>query len=196
MARLLLQEQRIGLRYWAGLLSLEDCRALVTIGESLLRPATVIDEQSGAETVHPERLSAMAWPKRESHPILQKLAQGVVQLTGVPMACQEPLQILHYRPGEEYRPHFDGFSADAPALSHGGNRQLTLILYLNAVEAGGETLFPELGLHFSPIMGGGILFRNLGEDGQRHPLSLHAGLPVQKGEKWIATQWIRQGPYV
>ncbi len=193
--RLLLQEQRIGLQYWSGLLSAADCQALIALGRTLLRPATVTDEHLGVETSHPERLSEMAWPKREEHPLLGRIANGIAQLTGIPSTCQEPLQILHYRPGGEYKPHFDAFAADASTLSQGGNRQLTLILYLNEVEAGGETAFPELGLRFAPIAGGGVLFRNLNDQNQRHPLSLHAGLPVQRGEKWIATQWIRERTY-
>ena len=196
MPQRLLQVDRIGLSAWAGLLTPENCQNLIAIGQSLLRPATVTDEQTGREVAHGERVSEMAWPKRDDYPILQSLAEGIAQLTGIPIDCQEPLQILHYRPGGEYKPHYDAFATDAPTLRQGGNRQMTLILYLNAVEEGGETAFPELGLQVSPIPGGGVFFRNLNEEGQRHPLSLHAGLPVRKGEKWIATQWIRQEAYV
>ncbi len=195
MAQLVMQEQRIGLQYWTDLLAPEACRELIAIGQGLLRPATVTDEHSGIETPHPERVSEMAWPRREEYPLLQRMAEGIAQLTGIPIAHQEPLQILHYRPGGEYKPHFDGFAADAPTLAQGGNRQLTLILYLNPVEAGGGTHFPELPLTVFPRAGAGVLFHNLNAEGLRHPLSLHAGLPVLRGEKWIATQWIRQGPY-
>lgn len=191
-----MQAEPIGLSHWAGLLTPEDVQTLIAIGKVLLHPATVTDEQSGATVPHAERISEMAWPKREDHPILQKLAEGVAQLTGVPAVFQEPLQILHYRPGDEYRPHFDAFAQDSPTLRQGGNRQLTLILYLNSVASGGETAFPELGIRIFPVPGSGVLFRNLNAQGQRHPQSLHAGLPVTQGEKWIATQWIRQGPYV
>ena len=58
-----------------------------------------------------------------------------------------------------------------------------------------ETEFPELGIRVFPLPGSGVLFGNLTPEGQRHPLSLHAGLPVLQGEKWIATQWIRQRAY-
>ncbi len=196
MAQRLLEVEAIGLEFWAGLLSPEYCQNLIAIGQEWLQPALVTDERSGAEISHPERISEMAWPKRDDYPLLQSLAEGIAQLTGVPVACQEPLQILHYRPGGEYRPHFDAFAADAPTLRQGGNRSLTLILYLNTVEAGGETAFPELGVRISPLLGGGVLFRNLDDGGNRHPRSLHAGLPVLRGGKWIATTWIRQEAYV
>lgn len=196
MTRTLLQLETLGVTLWADLLSASDCRQLIAIGQQYLQTAMVTDEQSSQNVPHPERISEMAWPKREDHPILQKLAEGIARLTGIPVPCQEPLQILHYRPGGEYRPHFDAFAEGSETLRQGGNRQATLILYLNAVEAGGETTFPELGLRVFPLPGGGVFFRNLNEAGQRHPLSLHAGAPVLRGEKWIATQWIRQGPYV
>ena len=191
----LMHVDAIALTAWAGLLSPGECQELIGIGRQLLQPAMVTDERTGAEVSHHQRISEMAWPRREDFPLLGKIADGIARLTGVPVACQEPLQILHYRPGGEYQPHFDAFASDSPALAHGGNRQLTLILYLNTVEAGGETAFPELGLRVFPIVGGGVQFRNLDDQGLRHPLSLHAGLPVVQGEKWIATQWIRQSPY-
>jgi len=65
----------------------------------------------------------MAWPKREDYPILQQIAQGIAHLTQIPEACQEPLQLLRYRPRGEYKPHFDAFPEGSPALSHGGNRR-------------------------------------------------------------------------
>lgn len=195
MAYRLMQADAIDLSFWSGLLSPKDCQALIAVGQQTLRPATVTDEVSGEQVTIPTRSSEMSWPQRKEHPILQNIAQGIAQLTGVPESHQEPLQILHYLPGGEYRPHFDGFPEGTETLRQGGNRQMTLILYLNAVESGGETAFPELGMKVAPIPGCGVLFRNLDETGKRHPLSLHAGLPVLQGEKWIATTWIRQNPY-
>ncbi len=195
MAKRILHCDRIGLSYWAGLLTAEDCQALIAIGKEHLQPATVIDEQSGSTSTHSERLSQMSWPEKARYPLLQKVAAGIAQFTGIPESHQEPLQILRYGVGGEYRPHFDGFAEGNPTLQQGGNRQLTLILYLNQGMEGGETTFPELGISIFPLAGAGVLFRNLNPQGLREPLSLHAGRPVTRGEKWIATQWIRQGVY-
>ncbi|PKY10457.1 hypothetical protein B1757_10210 [Acidithiobacillus marinus] len=196
MAQKLFHCDRIDLTCWAGLLSPPDCAALIQIGRAHLQDATVTDEDSGEAVSHPQRVSQMAWPKREQYPLLQRMAAGIAQLTGVSLDCQEPLQILRYLPGGEYRPHFDAFATDSPALRCGGNRQWTLIFYLNPVEGGGETCFPELGLTVVPLPGSGIVFRNLNAAGVREPLALHAGNPVTQGEKWIATQWIRERAYV
>lgn len=195
MAQMLFRQQAIDLSYWAGLLSPEDCQSLIQIGKSLLQPAMVTDPLSGQLRWDSARASEMAWPNRAEYPLLQKIAAGVERLTGIPQENQEPLQILHYRPGGEYRPHFDAFPESSKTLAQGGNRQMTLILYLNTPAAGGDTAFPELSMTVSPIAGCGVLFKNLDEVGHPHPLSLHAGLPVRQGEKWIATTWIRECPY-
>lgn len=195
MARVLLQQQSIGLSYMAGLLSPADCQALIQIGQSLLQPAMVTDPDSGAMRPDAERVSEMAWPNRAEHPLLQSLSEGVARLTGIPQEHQEPLQILHYRKGGEYRPHFDAFPEGSKALEQGGNRMATLILYLNTPVSGGETAFPELGLTVAPLMGCGVFFKDLDKKRRIHPLSLHAGLPVTEGEKWIATVWMRGRPY-
>lgn len=195
MAQMLFRQQAIGLSHWAGLLSPEDCQTLIQIGKSLLQPAMVTDPISGDMRPDAERVSEMAWPNRAEYPLLQKISAGVAKMTGIPQENQEPLQILHYRKGGEYRPHFDGFPEGSKALRQGGNRQATLILYLNTPTAGGETSFPELGLTVSPFAGCGAFFRGLDKTGRCHPLSLHAGLPVVEGEKWIATVWMRERPY-
>ncbi|MDA3877963.1 MAG: hypothetical protein PF483_12840 [Halothiobacillus sp.] len=104
MARLLIREQRIGLSLWADLFSVEECQALIGIGQHLLAPATVTTEENSQETPHPDRVSDMAEPKQEEHPLLQHLAEGIERFTGISKACQEPLLILHYLPGGEYKP--------------------------------------------------------------------------------------------
>ena len=78
---------------------------------------------------------------------------------------------------------------------HAGNRTRTVCVYLNAVEAGGATTFPVPGLSIDPLPGRAVVFDNLTHDGSPDPDSLHAGTPVEAGEKWLATLWIRQGRY-
>jgi hypothetical protein len=40
-----------------------------------------------------------------------------------------------------------------------------------------------------------VIFDNLAPDGQPDPRTLHAGLPVREGEKWLATLWLRERRY-
>lgn len=116
---------------------------------------------------------------------------------GLPLAHAESLVVLRYEPGEQYRPHRDylppsAIERDQPGA---GNRLRTLCAYLNPVGAGGQTDFPLAGVRVQPKTGSAIIFDNLQTDGQPDPATLHAGLPVMRGEKWLATLWLRQAPY-
>ena len=116
-----------------------------------------------------------------------------------PIENGEGIQILHYPVGGEYRPHFDYFPPRDPGsqthLANGGQRVSTLVMYLNDVEQGGETNFPTLQLSVSPKKGAAAYFEYANSLNQVDPLSLHAGMPVLAGEKWIATKWMRQRRY-
>ena len=97
----------------------------------------------------------------------------------------EPLQILRYRPGQQYHPHFDW-------LGKTNRRILTALIYLNDDYEGGETMFVKTGLTVKGRTGDVLVFRNVGRDGGLDPLSEHAGLPVTSGVKYLASRWIRE----
>jgi prolyl 4-hydroxylase len=96
----------------------------------------------------------------------------------------EPLQVLRYRPGQQYRSHLDAVPVQ------GNRRILTMIVYLNDGYEGGETRFVKTGLSVRGRKGDGLLFRNTLPDGRPDPMSEHAGLPVTAGTKLIASRWI------
>ena len=108
--------------------------------------------------------------------------------------------MLQYEKGSEYRPHYDWFDASRPGprkhLERGGQRVGTIVMYLSDVEAGGGTSFPNIGLTVQPKKGAAVFFAN--SDAYRHPdpQTLHAGEPVEKGVKYIATKWLRERAYV
>lgn len=108
-------------------------------------------------------------------------ARAVAALTGA--------EGRRYRPGEQYRMHFDAI----PGFSN--QRILTMIVWLNDDFEGGETQFPKAGLSLRHSAGDAILFRNVDADGRRDPDAAHAGLPVTRGEKVIASRWIRERPF-
>ena len=68
----------------------------------------------------------------------------------------------------------------------------SLVMYLNDVEDGGETIFPEIGFSVIPRRGHAVYFAYCNSRNQGDPLTLHGGAPVRRGEKWIATKWLRQ----
>ena len=100
----------------------------------------------------------------------------------------EPLQVLRYRPGEEYKLHSD-------ALPPGGEQRVTTMLVaLETNFAGGETTFPRLGLRWRGREGEALIFANVGADGEPDPRMLHAGEPVTRGTKHLLSKWIRGRP--
>lgn len=181
-----------------GLLSADECRLLVASAQPLLRRSRAIDPASGEAAPMQLRTSSDA----SFDPLLEDLSLRLVQqrmasAAGVELVQAEHLVVLRYEPGQEYRPHRDyrppeSLRGDVPEA---GNRVRTICVYLNEPEAGGETEFPVPGLQVAPQAGRAVIFDNLLPDGGPDPDSLHAGLPVRQGEKWLATLWLRQGRY-
>ncbi len=102
----------------------------------------------------------------------------------------EFLSVMRYRPGEQYRPHFD-IVPPGPDLDRSGQRVKTALLYLNDGYEGGETEFLVRGLKVKGKPGDILVFSNVLADGRPDPSSRHAGLPVTAGEKWLASKWFR-----
>ena len=136
----------------------------------------------------------------DENPFIARLDRRIAEVMNWPVENGEGLQILNYQIGGEYKAHFDYFAPADPGsqvhLAHGGQRVSTLVMYLNEVEAGGETVFPDIGLSVVPKKGSAVYFEYCNSLGQVDPLSLHSGMPVIQGEKWIATKWMRQRRYV
>jgi hypothetical protein len=178
-----------------GLFGAEDCALLRLAGAPYLRPSITADDSGRVARV----------PIRSSHEtlfdplledvLLRRLQRRMAAAAGLPLKHAEHLILLRYAPGQEYRPHRDYLppSLVTPVREGGsGQRQATAIAYLNSDLRGGATLFPLLGLEIAPRAGDVLVFDNLDAQGAPDERSLHAGLPVQAGEKWICTLWIRQ----
>jgi hypothetical protein len=168
---------------------------LVSIFLLLCRPVVLLPPADAGDIVVPvlvDTSRSMRIPDADGRP-------RIAQATGVPVEHGEGFQVLHYQPGGEYQPHFDFFnpgrSGEARQLEVGGQRVATLVIYLNSVQAGGATGFPKLGLEVAPVKGNAVFFVYKRPDGTLDEDTLHAGLPVERGEKWIATKWLRERPY-
>lgn len=180
------------------LLSADECRLLIACAQPALRDSLTVDPASGESVRMPLRTSSDA----SFDPIVEDLALRCVQrriaaAAGMPLVNAEQLIVLRYAPGQEYRPHRDYLPVGAMERDHpqAGNRCRTICVYLNDVDAGGETEFPAANVKVSPKSGRAVVFDNLLADGQPDMDTLHAGLPVVRGEKWLATLWLRQRPY-
>lgn len=172
------------------LFSAEECRYLIEAASPMLAPSVVVDPATGTQRPDPVRLSDSAgFTLPLENPAVHALNQRLAAASGTSWAQGEPLQVLRYRPGGEYKPHFDAIPGFA------NQRILTMIVWLNGDYEGGETLFMKPGAKLKGRTGDALLFRNTLPDGRRNPESGHAGLPVTKGEKLIASRWIRARPF-
>lgn len=179
------------------LLDAEECRFLRYCGSVHLKRSLVADPVTGKSLRAGLRTSrgASFVPSLEdvSLRVLQLRISGVVG--DVPLSHFEPMVVLHYAPGEQYRPHRDYLPPSDPGLAGPGRQRTTTVCcYLNDGMKGGATSFPEAEISVLPKQGMAVVFANLKPDGQPDPDSLHAGEPVLFGEKWLSTCWIRQGP--
>jgi prolyl 4-hydroxylase len=192
-------DSSIDLRSLDRLLSADECRLLIASARPHLRPSGVFDERSGdALKRQPIRTSAHA----TFDPVLETSALKAIQLrlaaaADVPLDHCEYLAVLHYAPGQQYRPHLDalppgGLDRDRPSA---GNRLRTLITYLNTPDRGGDTVFPRVDQRVTARAGSAVRFDNLDADGRPLAASLHAGEPVESGEKWVASLWVRERDY-
>jgi prolyl 4-hydroxylase len=178
------------LTFFPSLFSVEECRYLIEASTPMLAPAVVVDAATGAQRPDPVRISDSAgFTLPLENPAVHALNQRVAAASGTAWAQGEPLQVLRYGPGGEYKPHCDAL----PGLAN--QRVLTMIVWLNEDYAGGETLFMKTSAKLRGRTGDALLFRNALPDGRRDPDSGHAGLPVTQGEKLIASRWIRARPF-
>jgi len=182
------------LRVLDGILSVQECESLIELARPRLQRALTVD-QDGKHQVDQHRTSEGMFFALGELPLVQRIEARIAKLLGIPAEHGEGLQVLHYLPGQQYEPHQDWFDPQQPGYAaitaKGGQRIASLVMYLNTPEAGGGTAFPEIGLTVTALRGSAVYFAY--ETGDQ--ASLHAGLPVSKGEKWIATKWLRERPY-
>ena len=163
-----------------------ECDYVAKAGEPTLQPSSVVDPATGRLIPHPVRTSdGTQFGVYAEDLVVNAINRRIAAFSGTALDQGEPLQLLRYRNGAQYRPHMDALTAEP------NQRVLTLLIYLSGRYEGGETVFPRTGLSFRGQAGDALLFRNTRADGTADPLSLHAGLPVTRGVKYLATRWIR-----
>ncbi len=178
-----------------GFLSSEECDHIIQAARPHLKRSTVVSDKSSDGDIDPRRTSqGMFFPQFPQDPVLKRVEKRIADLTGLPVSYGEAIQVLNYKQGAEYQPHYDYFDPNsyggAAQLKRGGQRVATVIMYLNTPDAGGETIFPRTQLSVIPKKGSAVLFYSCTPQGVVDPLTLHGGAPVKSGEKWIATKWL------
>jgi prolyl 4-hydroxylase len=172
----------------------EDCQILIDAAQLHLAKAETL-----GEPIDGYRVAESTWlnPNRESS---QRISNIISELTSLPVDSMECIQIVKYKVGGEYKPHHDFFyeseSYSEEILKNGGNRIKTALIYLNDNFEGGATEFPKLNYTVTPAKGKMVVWDNVTVDGDLDEDSLHAGLPVTAGIKYIAVVFIRKEKFV
>jgi prolyl 4-hydroxylase len=183
---------------FGNVLSDDECDALIAAAKPRLNRSLTVETKTGGEELNADRTSNGMFFRRDENEVVKTLEKRLAALVNWPVENGEGLQILHYKPGTEYKPHYDYFDPAEPGtptiLKRGGQRVATIIMYLSEPEKGGGTTFPDVQLEVAPKRGNAVFFSY----DRAHPSSksLHGGAPVIAGEKWIATKWLRERQFV
>ena len=172
----------------------DECTKLVALIDDQRRPSTIADP-NGDDYFRTSETCDLD----TTEPAVRALEDLLFDLNGIDPAHGEPLQGQRYDVGQEFKPHCDYFNrggADwATYCSIAGQRTWTFMIYLNEVEGGGATRFKAVGKTFQPEAGKLVCWNNRRPDLRENPNTLHHGMKVRKGIKYVITKWYREKPW-
>ena len=179
-----------------------ECDEMVALSEAKGMSQSTVQGRVVNE-ISKDRTSHTTTFLRAQTDLIARIEQRAAVLAGLPLANFEPLQVCRYKPGQQYRPHYDffvpGMRGTPEALKRGGQRLVTLFVYLNDLdpkETSGHTDFPKLDLKIAPRKGTAAFWLNVKPDGTEDLRMLHAGTPPQLSVKYGMNIWARQLPFV
>ncbi len=174
------------------------CDWIVGLVQGRMRPALMYHGDVKKEVLDPHRsCSDLEFDIVSSDVVLILLRERIALATGVPTACMEPPRVFHYALGQDIKPHYDRLNdgiGDYGGRGYQGDRIVTFLLYLNDDFDGGELEFPKVDRRFRGAKGDAIYFAHIDGAGKPEGLSLHSGLPIRRGEKYVLSQWIHDRP--
>ncbi len=177
-----------------GFLPRELCGELIALIDKDRRPSTIADPNGD----HYFRTSETC-DLDPDEPAVQDLEARLFALNGIDPAHGEPVQGQRYEAGQEFKAHTDYFEPSgqdfAKYCSVAGQRTWTFMIYLNEVEAGGATRFKVVDKLFRPEAGKLVCWNNHRPDGTLNAATLHHGMKVRKGVKYVITKWYRERPW-
>jgi prolyl 4-hydroxylase len=172
----------------------EDCEALIRRIDCDRAPSRIVGEHPD-----PDYRTSETCNLDPHAPLTRRIEARLAALSGLDPKLGETIQGQRYAAGQQFKAHHDHFDPGAPHWPEqdriGGQRTWTMMIFLNAPEAGGQTYFPKVKLKVTPRTGHLLAWNNLKENGEGNDLSLHQGLPVERGTKYIITKWYRERPW-
>ena len=176
-----------------GFLDPPTCAKLIEMVDAQRRPSTIADD-IGIANFRTSETCDLDWHV----PVVGDIDRKIADLLGLSLRASEPLQGQRYAPGQEFKPHTDTFEPGGyDFLVHTadrGQRTWTAMIYLNEPEDGGATRFKKIGKTVQPEAGKLLAWNNLLPDGRPNPATLHQGMKVRRGTKYVLTKWFRQRP--
>lgn len=174
----------------------EECNHFIEISKDKLQRA-LVSENNGGVTSN-GRTGSNTWISHDHDEITYNVGKRIAKIANMSLECAEKYQIIYYGPNEEYRKHYDSWEHDGSekslrCIKYGGQRLRTALCYLNNVEKGGGTKMIKLNMTINAEQGKLLLFDNTYKNSNiKHPLSEHAGLSVEQGEKYAFNLWFRE----
>jgi len=167
------------------------CTELIALIDSRRRPSTISDSNGDLAFRTSETCDLDA-----SIPIVAELERRIIAFVGIDPAHGEPIQGQRYAPGQEFKAHTDYFEATGIDFhrytSVAGNRTWTAMIYLNEPDAGGTTRFKAIDKIVQAETGKLLCWNNLRPDGSPNPSTIHQGMKVRAGTKYVITKWFRE----
>ncbi len=170
------------------------CAALITLIDADRIPSPVV-----ADAPEPAYRTSETCYLYPAEPAVAAVEAALDRLTGIDPVHGELLQGQRYAVGQQFKPHHDFFHTDQhywqAQIGMGGQRTWTAMAFLNEPEAGGRTNFPTANVTVTPRTGNLLIWNNMDELGAPNPLTLHQGMPVELGVKYVLTKWYRERPW-
>jgi prolyl 4-hydroxylase len=177
-----------------GFLDAATCASLVALIDANRRPSTIADPNGDAAFRTSETCDLDG-----QDPVVQRVEAAIGEATGLHPMFGEPLQGQRYAPGQEFKAHTDYFEPNGVDFHRfcavAGNRTWTVMIYLNEPEAGGATRFKAIDKTIQPETGKLVAWNNRRADGSPNPATIHHGMKVRAGTKYIITKWFREKPW-
>ena len=168
-----------------------ECTRLIAMIDAQRRPSTIADA-NGDDAFRTSETCDLDM----TDPLVAAIDARLSKLTGIPPAFGEPLQGQRYDVGQEFKAHTDYFTPGGADFdqycSVSGQRTWTAMIYLNETQAGGGTRFKDIGKTFQPESGRLLAWNNRTDDGGVNPATIHHGMKVRKGIKYVVTKWYRE----
>jgi prolyl 4-hydroxylase len=170
------------------------CSMLIEQIDEVRRPSTIADANGDANYRTSETGDLDA-----ADPAVREVEARIAAFTGLDRAHGEPLQGQRYAVGQEFKGHTDYFEPTGADYARycgvAGNRTWTAMIYLNQPEAGGATRFKAADKIIQPETGKLVCWNNRRPDGTLNPATLHQGMKVRAGVKYVITKWFREKPW-